>query len=200
MSYQKLSKYIQGIVTWVEFCKQVHLLLTCWKNPRAIFILIDRLQTIFLFLYLLNTSEKFLFYKGNVAPKRIKLVTRIELCYVQGQNKKYLCFCTNSWDRFFFKKMIRPGYVTQILIYISTQYQKLRYSSDVVLQWLSLLHNFIQETKVQRKFKSCLGVSEIRNGEDLWQWSRLEIRLNAFRQLTISQKQFIIIFIKRDFS
>ena len=39
------------------------------------------------------------------------------------------------------------------------------------------------------------GVSEIRNGEDLWQWSRLEIRLNAFRWSTIPQKQFIIIII-----
>ena len=37
------------------------------------------------------------------------------------------------------------------------------------------------------------GVSEIRDGEDLWQWSRLEIRLNAFRRSTIPQKQFIII-------
>ena len=37
------------------------------------------------------------------------------------------------------------------------------------------------------------GVSEIRDGEDVWQWSRLEIRLNAFRQSTIPQKQFIII-------
>ena len=32
------------------------------------------------------------------------------------------------------------------------------------------------------------GVSEIRDGEDLWQWSRLEIRLNAFRRPTIPQK------------
>ena len=37
------------------------------------------------------------------------------------------------------------------------------------------------------------GVSEIRNGEDLRQWSRLEIRPNAFRRSTIPQKQFIII-------
>ena len=37
------------------------------------------------------------------------------------------------------------------------------------------------------------GASEIRNGEDLWQWSLLEIRLNAFRRSTIPQKQFIII-------
>ena len=37
------------------------------------------------------------------------------------------------------------------------------------------------------------GVSEIRDDEDLWQWSRLEIRLNTFRRSTIPQKQFIII-------
>ena len=36
------------------------------------------------------------------------------------------------------------------------------------------------------------GVSEIRDGEDLWQWSRLEIRLNAFRRSPVPQKQFII--------
>ena len=36
------------------------------------------------------------------------------------------------------------------------------------------------------------GMSEIRDGEDLWQWSRLEIRLNVFHRSTILQKQFII--------
>ena len=39
------------------------------------------------------------------------------------------------------------------------------------------------------------GVSEICDGEDLCQWSRLGIRLNAFRRLTIPQKQFIMIII-----
>ena len=39
------------------------------------------------------------------------------------------------------------------------------------------------------------GLSEIRDGEDLWQWSLLEIRLNAFCWSIIPQKQFIIIFI-----
>ena len=39
------------------------------------------------------------------------------------------------------------------------------------------------------------SVSEIRDSEDLWQWSRLEIRLNAFCRSTIPQKQFITIFI-----
>ena len=33
--------------------------------------------------------------------------------------------------------------------------------------------------------------AQLRNGEDLWQWSRLKIRLGAFRQSTIPQKQFI---------
>ena len=32
------------------------------------------------------------------------------------------------------------------------------------------------------------GASEIRDGDDLWQWSRLEIRLNAFRRSVIPQK------------
>ena len=39
------------------------------------------------------------------------------------------------------------------------------------------------------------GVSEIRNADDLWKWSRLEIRLDTFRMSTISQKQFIIMII-----
>ena len=43
------------------------------------------------------------------------------------------------------------------------------------------------------------GVPEIRDGEDLGQWSRLEIRLNAFRRSTITQKQFIIIIIENEF-
>ena len=37
------------------------------------------------------------------------------------------------------------------------------------------------------------GVSEIREDKNLWQWSRMKIRLNAFRRLTIPQIQFIII-------
>ena len=35
------------------------------------------------------------------------------------------------------------------------------------------------------------GVSEIYNGENLLQWSRLKIRLNVFCQSTMPQKQFI---------
>ena len=57
----------------------------------------------------------------------------------------------------------------------------------------------LHSTKPELRF--CTGsnpahsVSEIGNGEDLWQWSRLEIKLNTFHQSTIPQKQFIIIII-----
>ena len=42
-----------------------------------------------------------------------------------------------------------------------------------------------------------LGVLDFHDGEDLWQWSRsrLEIRLSAYRRLTIPQKQLIIFII-----
>ena len=50
-------------------------------------------------------------------------------------------------------------------------------------------------TKVLRRFKSCSWRVGVRDGEDLWQWSRLEIGLNVFRQSSIPQKQFIIIII-----
>ena len=51
------------------------------------------------------------------------------------------------------------------------------------------------------ELKLCAGsnharvVMEINDDEYLWQWSRLEIRLNAFRRSTIPQKQFITIII-----
>ena len=55
----------------------------------------------------------------------------------------------------------------------------------------------LHSTKPEVRF--CTGLNpacdalEICNGEDLWQWSWIEIRLNAFHWSTIPQKQFIII-------
>ena len=51
------------------------------------------------------------------------------------------------------------------------------------------MHNFIQ----QSLNSGSAQVQILRDGEDLWQWSWLEISLNAFRWSTIPQKQFIII-------
>ena len=57
----------------------------------------------------------------------------------------------------------------------------------------------IKLTKPELRFcagsNPACGVLEMRDDEDLWQWSRLEIRLNTFRWSTIPQKQFIIIII-----
>ena len=40
-------------------------------------------------------------------------------------------------------------------------------------------------------------MSEIRDGEDLWQWSPLEIRLNAFEAMRKRYKTFIVNIIAR---
>ena len=65
----------------------------------------------------------------------------------------------------------------------------------VVVITTAQLHSTKSELRFGAGSYPVRGVSEIRNGEDLWQWSRLEIRLNAFRRSTIPQKQFIIIII-----
>ena len=65
----------------------------------------------------------------------------------------------------------------------------------VVVIITAQLHSTKPELRFCAGSKPARGVSEIRNGEDLWQGPRLEIRLNAFSWSTISQKQFIIIII-----
>ena len=57
------------------------------------------------------------------------------------------------------------------------------------------LHSTKPELRFCASSNPARSVSEIRNGENLWQWSRLEIRLNPFRRSTIPQKQFFIIII-----
>ena len=63
----------------------------------------------------------------------------------------------------------------------------------VVVTTTAQLHS----TKPKLRFYACSnpahGVAEIRDGENLWQWPQLEIRLSAFRRSTIPQKQFLII-------
>ena len=70
----------------------------------------------------------------------------------------------------------------------------------VVAPWCNVITT-AQLHSTRPEFRLCTGshsarsVSTIRHGEDLWQWSRLEISLNVFRRLTLPQKQFIIIII-----
>ena len=72
---------------------------------------------------------------------------------------------------------------------------KKRFLRGVVVITTAKLHSTKPELTFCVGLDTARGVSEIRDGEDLWQWSRLEIRLNAFRRSTIPQKQFVIIII-----
>ena len=65
----------------------------------------------------------------------------------------------------------------------------------VVVITTAQLHSTKPELRFCAGSNPARNVWEFRDGEDLWQWSRLEIRLKAFRRSTIPQKQFIIIMI-----
>ena len=60
----------------------------------------------------------------------------------------------------------------------------------VVVITAAQLHSTKPELRLSVGSNTARGLSEICDGEDLWQWSRLEIRLNAFRRSTMPQKQF----------
>ena len=82
----------------------------------------------------------------------------------------------------------------------SSLFNLLSYQPDidkiyVVVITAAQLHSTKPEIRFCTGSSPARGVSEIHNGEDLWQWSRLEISLNAFRRSTIPQKRFIIIII-----
>ena len=49
------------------------------------------------------------------------------------------------------------------------------------------LHSTKSELRFCANSNPARGLSEIRDSEDLWQWSQQEIRLNAFRWSTIAQ-------------
>ena len=77
------------------------------------------------------------------------------------------CFLVNFEK--FLRTLLFEGLKYYFVFNSRFAFQFLAYGHNVVLMW------------------------EIRDYEDIWQWSWLEIRLNAFRRSTMSQKQFIII-------
>ena len=79
--------------------------------------------------------------------------------------------------------------------YLAPEFWGLSICSGVVVITTAHLHSTKPEIRFCAGSNPTCSVSEIRDGEDLWQWSRLEIRLNAFRWSTVPQKQFIIIVI-----
>ena len=66
-------------------------------------------------------------------------------------------------------------------------------TGGVVVITTAKLHSTKPELRFCADSNPACGVLAICDGEDFWQCSRLEIRLNTFRQSTIPQKQFIII-------
>ena len=60
----------------------------------------------------------------------------------------------------------------------------------VMVMTTAQLHSTKPELRLCASSNPAPVVSEIREGEDLWQWLRMEIRLNAFRRSIIPQKQF----------
>ena len=66
---------------------------------------------------------------------------------------------------------------------------------SVVVITTAQLHLIKPQFRFSAGSNPARSVSEIRDGEDLWQWSSLNVKLNAFRRSTIPQKQFIIIII-----
>ena len=77
----------------------------------------------------------------------------------------------------------------------SSNFDLLMWRLGVAVITTAQLHSTKPELRFCAGSNPARGMSEIRDGEDLWQWSRLETRLNAFRRSTIPQKQFIIIII-----
>ena len=69
----------------------------------------------------------------------------------------------------------------------------LNYRCGVVVISTAQLHSTKPELRFCAGSNLARGVLEICDGQNLWQWSRLEIRLIAFCWSTIPQKQFIII-------
>ena len=61
----------------------------------------------------------------------------------------------------------------------------------VVVITTAQVHSINPEPRFCAGSNHAPGVSEIQDGEDLWQWFRLEIRVNTFRRSTIPQKIFI---------
>ena len=81
--------------------------------------------------------------------------------------------------------MITKFFVAQLKTFFS-------WCCGVLVITTAQLHTTKPELRFCAGSNPARGMSEICNGEDLWQWSLLEIRLNAFHLSTIPQEQFNI--------
>ena len=80
--------------------------------------------------------------------------------------------------------------MSEYVFLIKLQASYLRHGAVIVT---TALHSIKSELMFSAGPIPARSVLEISDGEDLWQWSCLEIRLNAFRSFTIPLKRFRII-------
>ena len=97
-----------------------------------------------------------------------------------------------------FKDTSRTEILNAVAKFHSTFFNNRTVSSSLVAPWCSFYQNCTDSfnkawSQVLRRLKS--RSQRVGDGEDLWQWFRLEIRLHAFLRSTIPEKQFIIIII-----
>ena len=79
--------------------------------------------------------------------------------------------------------LVRSRILPALLFWFICYYSLWRRGVTVITT--AQLHSTKPELRFCAGSNPACSVSEIRDGEDLWQWSRLEIRLNAFRRSTI---------------
>ena len=106
-------------------------------------------------------------------------MNKIKLYFALGKNAFYSPF------KFF----------VQTIRFFTFEYVILRiFYENLVVMW-STDQLYSTKPELLASLNPAWGVSKICNGENLWQWSRLEIRLLSFLRSTMPQKQFIIIII-----
>ena len=137
------------------------------------------------------------------------------LCYIRNNFFTYLCLFNTKLGIFLFWKIMRMADQTNPSLHVQVQKKRFKveqvnddnqpYLSVIcyasVVQWLRrrgiMFITTAQLYSTKPEFSFCAGsnrargVLEICDGEDLWQWSRLEIKLNTFRRSIIPEKQFI---------
>ena len=87
------------------------------------------------------------------------------------------------------------GFLYNSFVYKSCVLIKKRWSSFLVVITTAQLQWGKPELRFWAASNPPRDVLGIQDNEDLWQWSRLKIRLNAFRRSTIPQEHFFIVII-----
>ena len=100
--------------------------------------------------------------------------------FFQKRAKILLLFRRRLWTRFFFD-ILRHHNLTVVEVEGLGELIVVTWHYGVVVVTTAQLHSWKPELRFSARWSPARGVSEICDGKDLWQWSRLEIRLHAFR-------------------